>query len=811
MLRNYLTIALRTLHKRPGYTAINVLGLAIGLAGCILIGLWVEDELSYDDFHAHADRTYRVLNEFNLPELQATIPFTPPALQPTLTNNYPQVEAAVRVGDRDGVIQQGPQRGVESNILVADDGFFDVFSFPLVRGEATLDRPGTVLLTPTLATTYFPNTDPVGQTIQYDGNELEVTGIVEAPPTNTHLDYAMILSLASFNVDASNWGQNNWTTYVTLQPGTPADAFTASLDEVAREHFLEGLTDGGVVPDDINVDEEGLPQRLHLQPITGIHLGTGAPDLAGGGTGGSLTYVLLFAGLALFVLLLAVINFMNLSTARATERANEVGVRKAMGADRSQLAGQFLGESVILTAGALGVALGVGALFLPAFNELAGKTIAVGALFSGGHLLAYAGLIAVVGLLSGSYPALVLSRFAPTETLRGKASSSRGSARLRQGLVVVQFTISIALIAGTGVVSQQVAYLQSTGLGFDDNNVVVVDRVQTLAGPIQSQADYRAFQDRLETFKQEVEQQTGVVEATSGFSLPGTTFINSMWPLDRPEAEPQNFDYTFVGYDYVETLDLKLAAGRDFSRDFVNDTAAVMLNETGAREFGLSPEEAVGESVIRNGQSLQIIGVVEDFHYASLRETIGPVILLHEALRAPQYVAVRTEPGQTADVLDGLRAAWAEFSDLPIEYSFLADDLAAQYRTEARLEQLFTTFAGLAILIACLGLFGLAAYTAQQRTKEIGIRKALGATAAGIVGLLSKDFLKLVGLAFVVAVPVAYWAMSQWLQGFAYRIDLGAGVFLLAGGLALTVALLTVSYQALRAARTDPVNALQSG
>ena len=801
MLRNYVTIALRTLRKRPGYTAINVLGLAAGLAGCILIGLWVEDELSYDDFHANADRTYRVLNEFDMPELQATIPFTPPALQPTLTANYPQVEAAVRVGDRDGTVQHGPQRGVESNILLADDGFFDVFSFPLVRGTAALDRPGTALLTPALATKYFPNADPVGQTIQYDGNELEVTGIVEAPPTNTHIDYSMVLSLASFNVDASDWGYNNWTTYVMLQPGTTADSFAASLEEVARENM---------VPAGVDVDEQGLPQRLHLQPITGIHLGVGAPDMAAGGSAGSLTYVLLFAGLALFVLLLAVINFMNLSTARATERANEVGVRKAMGAGRSQLAGQFLGESVILTAGSLVVALGLCTLLVPTFNDLSGKSIAVGALFSGGHLLAYAGLIAVVGLLSGSYPALVLSRFVPTETLRGRASSSRGSVRLRQGLVVAQFAISIALIAGTGVVSQQVAYLQSTGLGFEDDNVIVVDRVRTIGGPIQSRADYRAFQDRLATFKQEVEQQTGVVEASSGFSLPGTTFINSMWPLDRPEAEPHNFDYTFVGYDYVETLDLKLAAGRDFSREVASDTAAVVLNETGAREFGLSPEEAVGESVMRGDMPLEIIGVVEDFHYASLRETIGPVILLHEALRAPQYLAVRTEPGQTADVLDGLRATWAEFSDLPIEYSFLADDLAAQYRTEARLEQLFTTFAGLAILIACLGLFGLAAFTAQQRTKEIGIRKALGATVTGIVGLLSTDFLKLVGVAFIVAVPAAYWAMSQWLQGFAYRIDLGVGAFLLAGGLALAVALLTVSYQALQAAQTDPVNALQA-
>ncbi len=800
MLWNYVTIALRNLQKRPGYTAINVLGMAVGLAGCILIGLWVEDELSYDDFHANADRTYRVLNAFDLPELQTTISNTPPALQPTLEANYPQVEQAVRVGGRDGVVQHGPQRGVESNILVADDGFFDVFSFPLARGTAALDRPGTALLTPALAATYFPDTDPVGQTIQFDGNELEVTGIVAAPPTNTHLDFAMIVSLATLDVDASNWGQNNWTTYVMLRPGTTADAFTASLEEIARNNM---------VPEDMDVDEEGLPQRLHLQPITGIHLGMGAPDLAAGGGAGSLTYVLLFSGLAFFVLLLAVINFMNLSTARATERANEVGVRKAMGADRSQLAAQFLGESVILTAGALGVALGLCALALPAFNDLAGKSIAASALVSGGHLLACAGLIAVVGLLSGSYPALVLSRFVPTETLRGKASSSRGSARLRKGLVVAQFAISIALIAGTGVVHQQVAYMQSAGLGFNEENVVVIDRVRTLSGPIRTQADVRGFQDRLETFKQEVEQQSGVVEATSGYSLPGTFFINSMWPLDRPEAEPHNFDYTFVGYDYVETLDLELAAGRDFSRDFASDTAAVLLNETGVREFGLSSEEAVGESVMRGDIPLEIIGVVEDFHYASLRQEIGPVILLHEALRAPQYLAVRTAPGQAADVLDGLRATWAEFSDLPIEYSFLADDLAAQYRTEARLEQLFTTFAGLAILIACLGLFGLATYTVQRREKEIGIRKALGATATQVVGLLSREFVQLVGLAFVVAAPLAYVGMQRWLQDFAYRTDLGVGLFLGAGALAFAIAILTVGTQALRAARLDPATTLR--
>lgn len=798
MVRNYLRVAWRSLRRHASFSFLNAVGLAIGLACVILIGFWVEDELSYDDFHPQADRTYRVLNRFNMPELQTTISHTPAALARALRDGLPAVEEDIRVLQADGVVSHGRQRYVESDILYADDGFFEVFGFRVLSGTAHLDRPGTVLLTPAMARKYVPSGSPIGATIRHDGRALEVTGVVAAPPSNTHLDYTMIASLATRSIDESNWGLNNFVTYLTLQPGASPETFETQIDEFARERFGSEWASRGADGD--------LPQYFRLQPITSIHLGLDAPGSVA--SVGSITYVYVFSALALFVLLLACINFMNLSTARSAQRANEAGVRRALGAGRLQLAGQFLGESLLMTGFALVLALGICTAVLPAFNDFAGKSIAAAALVSGPHLLALMGLGLVVGMVAGMYPAFVLSGYQPVETLRARSASTQGSPRLRQALVVVQFAISIALIAGTAIVHRQVAYMQSKGLGFNEENVVVIDHANRLTGPLQSRADVRRLQQRLESFKQELAQVPGVTAVTSSYSVPGTFFINSMFPLKEPSAEPHNMNYTFVGCDYVETLDIEMAAGRDFSRDYATDTTAVVLNEAAAREYGLSPDEAVGRVVMRGDMPLKVIGVTKDFHYESLHNEIYPLILFHEALRPPQYVAARIERDRTVEALNAVRATWSSFSDLPVEYSFLADDLAAQYRSEQRLESLFTAFAGLAILIACLGLFGLAAYAAQQRTKEIGIRKALGATVSGIVGLLSKDFLKLVGIAFVVAAPAAYLGMRQWLRDFPYRVDLGVTTFVWAGGLAFVIATLTVSYQAWRAARTNPVEVL---
>ena len=801
MLRNYFLVAARSLRQNLGFTILNIFGLAAGLACTILIGLWVADEVSYDAFHPNADRTYRVLNTFDMPKLQATLSTCPALLGPTLKDEYAQVEQSVRVLNNmtTGMTVRTENRAyVEPSVLFVDGGFFDVFGLSIERGTAQLDEPGTVLLTPPLVDKYFPDSDPIGQTIQMDGTQMAVTGIVASAPTNTHLDYSIIASLATRSLN-ENWGHNDLATYVTLRPGTSEEAFERSaLQTVSRKHLPTAT------------DADALPQYFHLQPITGIHLNLGAPSLENGAGTGNATYVALFGALAVFVLLLACINFMNLSTARSSERANEVGLRKAMGAGRAQLAGQFLGESMLITVAGMLLALAVSATLLPSFNDVAGKSIGLATLFSPTYLVAYTGLLVAVGLVAGLYPALVLTGYSPIETLRGRSTSSQGSPTLRKVLVVFQFAISIALIIGTAVVHQQVDYLRSKGLGFDEQGLLVVEQARGLAAPLQSRADVSTYQRRLDSFQDQVQQISGVKATSASFSLPGTIFINSMFPLDAPDAEAQNMNYSFVGYDYAETLGLTMAAGRDFSREHPTDTAAVMINEAAAQKYGLSPQEAVGTSIRRGDTAMEIVGVVEDFHYASLHNEIYPLILFHRSVRAPQYVAVRLADGSDAAALGEVKQAWSQFSDLPFNYSFLANDLAAQYAAEARMERLFVGFAGLAILIACLGLFGLAAYAARQRTKEIGIRKALGATAQSVIALLSKDFLLLVGLAFVVAVPAAYYAMDQWLHNFSYRIDLSVGVFILAGAIAFLTAAATVSTQAWRAARVDPAKTLRA-
>ncbi len=799
MIRNYLKIAYRTLKRRKGYAFINVFGLAVGLAACILIGLYVQDELSYDDFHENADRTYRVLREFDIPDLQTTIAGTPPALAPALEASVPAVEATVRVLRRGGVVQHETRRFAESGFVWADAGFFEVFSFPMLRGEAALDRPGTVVLTEAMATKYFPDENPVGQTLRVGERSLEVTGVMANVPSNSHLDYIdFVGSLETWDIQPS-WGYNNFTTYVMLAEG-------ASISEVAPQ--IDAVITANTQPDgeeaaDVIGDGDGFIP--HLQPITGIHLGQGVSVEIG--AAGNMLYVYLFAALAVFILLLACINFMNLSTARSMERASEVGMRKALGARREQLAGQFLGESILMTLGALLLALVLARLALPGLNALAGKSLSMGALWGGPQVLALVALVVVVGLVAGSYPALALSRFEPATVLRGTLGSA-GGRRLRKVLVVFQFAISIAILVGTGVVYQQLDFMRSAGLGFDEDNLVVVENIGFLEG-------------QAETFEQELRQLPGVQGVASGYSMPGTFFINSMWRPAEPGAERQNMNYSFVGWDYVETLGIEMVAGRDLSRAFATDSFAVMLNEAALHDFGWTAEEAVGKEIERGfgdggPYDFTVVGVMKDFHYRPLHQEIYPLALFAPVQRQNR-VAVRVAPGdprlrgdRLAGTLAAIRGTWEQLSELPFRYSFLADELAAQYRAEERLASVFGLFAGLAILIACLGLFGLAAFTAERRTKEIGIRKVLGASVPSIVMLLSKDFLKLVLVAFVIAAPLAYWAMSTWLEDFAYRIDLGVGVFLLAGFLALVIALATVSYQAIRAALADPVEALRS-
>jgi putative ABC transport system permease protein len=791
MIGNYFKIAWRALRRQLGYALINVIGLAAGLACCLLIGLWIQDELSYDAFHAQADRVHRVIREFDLPDLQSAMTSTPAALAPTLEDEVPGVAAGVRLDRRSEVVASDAHTAVASGILFADDGFFEVFDFRVVRGVAELGRPQTVLLTPETAKAHFPDRDPVGQTLQVADVSYEVTGIVAPPPSNSSIQYDMIAALQGAPGGEPVWGPNRFQSYVLLAPGTAPEGVEARLESIVEkymapvyeQYYDRAYPDGGYV--------------LHLQPLTGVHLGQGVPvDIY---ARGSLTYVYLFGALALFVLLLAGINFVNLATARSSERADEVGVRKAVGAQRSQLAGQFLGEAVLMSSGATAVALGLGALALPAFNVLSGKTLSLDTLLAAPTLLVLAGIGLGVGLLAGAYPALVLSGFRPAEVLRGRSASSRGRPWLRQGLVVVQFTISIALLVGTGAVHQQLRFMQSAGLGFDEDNVVLIERARTLGA-------------QHESFKAELRSQSSIRQVTSGFAMPGTQYINSMWRPDRPDASDRNLNYAFVDPEYIQTIGIQLVAGRAFDPERAADSSATVLSEAAARAFGWAPQEALGRRIKSgpNGTPYTVVGVAKNFHYESLHETIHPVALFPQRYDwHRRYVAARVQPGQEAAALSAIRAAWNQVSDLPADYRFLARELDQQYRAERRLQRIFGVVAGLAVLIACLGLLGLAAYTARQRTKEIGIRKALGASMTSIMGLLSKDFLVLVGIAFAVASPLAYVATQRWLQDFAYHITPGPRLFLLAGLLAVVAAALAAGSQAWRAARTDPARVLQ--
>ncbi|HEX7081976.1 MAG TPA: FtsX-like permease family protein [Gammaproteobacteria bacterium] len=793
MLASYFTTAFRYLLRRPGYFAINVLGLAIGLAACLVIALYIESELSYDDFHAKADRIYRVLREFDRPNLHATIETTPLALAPVL-DGVPGVEQAVRVAPSSPRVRRGGREFVEPAFLFADAGFFDVFSFEVLRGEARLDRPGTLLITESSVARYFPDGDPIGEVLRVDDMDMVVTGVLADPPAVSHLQFDFVASVPEVpaNQGGLEWSVNSFLTYVLLDEGAIESRVA---DEIARV-----IDARNTVPAD-----QGSNFVSHLQPLPDIHFGQGVPvEIA---ADGDPLYVSLFGVLAVFILLLACINFTNLATARSSERAREIGVRKTLGARRRQLARQFLAESILTSAFGLVLALALCKLALPWFNALADKTLTLDTLYDPPHALALLGLTALVGVIAGAYPALMLSRFQPIGVLKGGPVRGGGAGeRLRKTLVVFQFAVSIGLITATAIVLQQFRYLSGAGLGFDPEAVLVIRQI-----------DY--LDEGADVFEQEIGRLPGVQAVTSAASLPGTFFFNSMWRPDAPGAEARNLDYTFVDSDYVATLGMTLAAGRAPSPLRAEDATALVLNEAAAKQLGWTPEEAVGKRLVPPwGGTLvhTVVGVTEDFNYRSLHSEVYPVVLAvaSDALEGfasdgPRYIAARVDANAAASTIDAAQALWRRFSDLPFQFSWLADDLGAQYGAEERLAGVFASFAGLAVVIACLGLLGLAAFDADRRRKEIGVRKVLGASRRRLLGVLSAEYLLLVAIGFAIAAPIAYVGMQRWLGTFAYRTELGAGPFLLAGALAAATALLAVGSQVARAARTHPAHALR--
>lgn len=815
MFKNYMKIALRNLRKRKGFAFINIAGLGIGMACSVLILLYVQHELSYDLFHEHADDIYRVERDVTFHQERGVYPVTAHPYAPALEAEFPEIATTTRIWTTNTDFLDKKQQYNRARLFYADSSFFDVFTFSLLHGDkaTALREPFSVVLTESQAKRYFPERDPIGQTLTMQWGkdyDMKVTGVIADVPENSHMHFDAIASYSTvysiFGQQSMNvWFSNNIYTYLRLQPGSNPATLEAKLPawqekymgNRARELMGHGVDITKIV-------------QLKLKPMTDIHLYSNLEHEIEPNS--DITTVYIFSAVALLILLIACINFMNLSTARSMDRAKEVGLRKVVGAERARLIAQFLCESVIMAFLALLLAVGLIELLLPVFGSLTGKTLEMHYLNNPTGLLALVALAAFVGVISGSYPAFFLSGFRPIAVLKGKFAGNKQGVLLRKILVVMQFAISIALIIGTVVVMQQLDFLRSKQLGFDKEHTVII--------PIN---DANLKPSHIEAVKQEIGKNPAVVSVATGNKVPGDRqFSDTMFRKDNTGQHAEdmvNMQYYFVSHDYLSTLGVEMAAGRSFSREFSTDaSSAYILNEAAVRKLNWgSPEEAVGRKFARvtgtepkmTFKDGQIIGVVKDFHFKSLHQKIEPIVL-ELSSGAYNYVLARIRPENIPQTLEFLQETMRRFSpNYPFDYFFQDAYFESLYRSEERMRQIFGYFTFLAIFIACLGLFGLASFSAEQRTKEVGIRKVLGATVTSIVGLLSKDFLRLVLVAFVVAAPVAYLAMNRWLADFAYRIDIGWWVFLLAGGLAFVIAVLTVSTQAVRSAMTNPADSLR--
>lgn len=804
MLRNYLKITFRSLLRHKGYAFINIFGLAIGLACCLLMVLFVLDELSYDRYHTNADRLYRVVLEKQEGDNVSKGLYVPTSLAQVLREKVPEVSQTVRLGLSEGLFLQ-PGRSIKAAALSVDPSALEAFSFPLVSGDpkTVLAEPKGMVISERIATTYFPDEDPIGEvlTLKFGSYEAlyQITGVMKNIPHNTHLPADMLLSRAEGREDNLNWaGERAYSSlplYLLAAPHTNAVELEEKINLVNRTYL----------------GTENI--KLSLQAVPDIHLYSHLErELA---PNGDIRYVYIFSVVALLILFIACMNFMNLATARSLQRAKEVGVRKVIGASRSQLMGQFLGESLLTFSLALVLGLLFAEFALPFFNNLIGKSLSLTGLLSVNAGLTIAGVVLLVCLLAGAYPALYLSALNPVFALKGVLKASTLNARMRKGLVLVQFSISVVLIIATLVVYHQLNFISTVRLGFNQEQLLVIPR--------------QDFGTRLPSLKLELLSHSGVANVASASWYPGTDF-GEMSASKDPKSPNQQLQVFFVDVDreFLETLQIELVEGRDFSPRynpvaFPKDTASsqsgagkpeekeeklIMLNQTAVRR--LADTLVVGKNLDLPAVRGNVVGVVRDFHGLSLHHKVPPIVLRYREGGGGNLI-VRIRPGSIPATVAHLEKTWKGlFPELPLEYFFLDEYLQKLYTSEMRLGKLFLAFASFGIGIACLGLLGLASFMAEQRTKEIGIRKVLGASVPNIVRLLSKDFVKLVLLANLVAWPLAWYAMGKWLEDFAYRIALEWWVFAVAGLLALLIAISTVSFQSFRAAMADPVKSLRS-
>ncbi|MPR34787.1 ABC transporter permease [Salmonirosea aquatica] len=815
MLTNYLKIAWRNVWKHWSYSLVNVMSLALGMGVCILIGLFVLTELNFDRFWKDSDQVYRI-NQINSFEEEHEAAYVSIPVGPAVARQVAGVEATTRLFRRSGSMKVAlpktpPQLFQERDVIFVDSAFFQVFTQPLVEGNpiGVLKAPASVVLSESARRKYFGDGNALGEVIRYEDRvDLTVTGVFADPPATTDLKADFLIHFETlFSVEPEgtadflrrDWLYNSTQTFVRLTQGTPVGAIESQLPGVIR----------------LSNDERVVKHvRLTLQPLHDIHLYSA--DLSDPTSTGNISHVKVLALIALLTMLIACFNFINLSTAYSLRRIREVGLRKAMGAVRSHLVAQFLGEALVMTALAFAMAGPFVAVLLPFLTKFTGRHFTVTDFLQPELIAISVGLLVATAVLAGTYPAFFITRFQPVQALKGMAGRMGRSTGLRQVLVVAQFAVALILVVATLVLFQQRTYLLNKPLGFQKEQIITLPLFGSGASANLPQGIDGTFRQRMNTFEEAVGQSGSVQGITAASALPGSGYVRSLVvPEGKTEQDNIFVSWMSADYDFLLTLGIPVIAGRDFSKETGTDhLEAFILNESAVKSLGYpDAESAVGRPIQRGGEGGKkgfIIGVVRDFHFNPLDTPLEPLII---DINVPRFTvfAVKVSAQGTPATLEHLKKQWeSHFPERPFEYSFLDDTLDAHYDSQETQSQLLGLFSGLAIFISCLGLFGLVEFTTRQRTKEIGIRKVLGASVASVVVLLSKDFLKLVLIAIVIASPVAWYTMHEWLADFAYKIDISWWVFILAGGMAAGIALLTVSFQSVRAALMNPVKSLRS-
>ncbi len=803
MLKNYLKIAWRNIRKNKAFSFINIFGLAIGLCSFMFIALFVYSELNYDTFPEESKNLYRVQLSSTGNGDAEVYPFVDVAVGNGMKEEFPEIKTSTRLTTFNGFIKYDDKQFKEDHIAYADSNFLQLFSIKLLEGNqvTALEQPNSIVISKDFEKKYFGNiASSYGKSIMIGipGKLYKITGVYDKIPNDAHFHFDSFLSMNGEPwAQKETWSNVGYYTYILLNKNTDPKKLEAKFPQLVEKFVVPEIQrDMGVSLSEAQKSINNFVFKL--EPLRNIHLYSNTKyELE---ANGDIQYVYIFSALALFILLLAGINFTNLSTVKAVKRAREVGIRKVLGSLKKQLITQFLSESVLLTLFALLCAYGFAFLLLPYFNQLAHKNFSYTNFINLSFIAGMLTLCFFTGILAGIYPAFFLSSFNTIKVLKGSSSQSSKKSYLRSGLVVFQFFISISLIIATIIVYQQLHYMQNKRLGFEQDQVLYLPDAELLGG-------------NQDAFEQQITRDSRVVAASISWGVPGIPRMNGteIYPKNQTgNGTTIHANIYNIDYNYLKTLDLQIASGRNFSRDFPTDSGGVLINESMVRQLGWSGTNPIGKSIVRSGQKeFKVVGVVKDFNYASLKQEIAPLMMMLGGNYGGLILKIKTKdvPG----LLAGLKKQWDSFNpDGPFSYSFLNDDFAKLYEGELRTQKIFSTFALLAIIIASLGLFGLSAFIIEQRTKEIGIRKVLGASLESVLLLVSKEFLGLVGIAFLVSIPFSYWVMHNWLQDFANRIHISGWVFALAGLLSIFIALITISFQTIKTALTNPAKTIRA-